>query len=121
MCQINNVDPIGAAQIQNPYTAGLKGEYKFQFSLVNGDDEVLTDNLDSGMYFVDKRNDIKVYQLLFPTVDTILDANELYVLKASIINLGDADRTQPFSITMQIFEDAAMIYNSNIATSYFEI
>lgn len=99
------------------FTAGLRGEYEFQYVLKNADDQVLNDDSLSGVYFVGRRNDIKAYQLLFPSVDTVLVANEFYSLKASFINLGDSNQNNAFSVTMQIFDGAAMIYNSNASVT----
>lgn len=96
-----------------PYPAGIKGDYVWEVALVNSQDQIDTDDSLDGKYFVDKKNDIKAYQLLFPTNDTVMDANTPYVLSASFINLGDSDQVNPFSVTMQVFESSTMIYNSN--------
>jgi hypothetical protein len=96
-----------------PYTAGLKGEYKFVYSLTNSQDQVHNDDSLEGVYFVDKEKDIKAYQLLFPTVDTVLIAEEPYLLEASFINLGDSDQNTAFLVTMQVFDGGGLIYNSN--------
>jgi hypothetical protein len=95
------------------YTAGLKGKYSYEFSIDNKDDQLHTDDSLEGVYFVDKENDIKAYQLVFPTIDTVLDANQPYIVKASFINLGDSNQAQVFSVTMQVFDNGGMVYNSN--------
>jgi len=98
------------------YLAGLRGEYKWRVGLNNPTDQISTDDTLAGVYFVGKENDIKAYRLTFPTTDTVLIANEPYAMKAEFINLGDSDQTTLFSVSMQIFDNGNMVYNSNSST-----